>query len=63
MEIIMNIASFINYFYNRYIIKYNSINLFRENENQVFMNSGKSLIHNFKFNQSNARKASNKLSL
>ena len=62
MEIIMNIASFFNYFYQRYIIKYNTIILFRENDNKIFMNSGKSLIHTLKFNQSNAKKVSNKLS-
>ena len=66
VETIINIATLLNYYYHRYMVKFNSIILFREKEKKIFVSGGNNLKLNnlnLHFDNSNLKKSSNKLSL
>ncbi len=62
VETIIQIASLTNYYYHKYMIKYDSILLFREKEKKIISNT-KNLKTNLNYDNTNINKLSNKLSL
>ena len=64
VETIIQIASLINYYYHKYMIKYDSILLFREKEKKIISNTKNFKTNlNLNYDNSNLKKLSNKLSL
>ena len=59
-EAIITIGSLINYYYHRYIINFNSINLFKEKEKDFFYTTGKN-INKSELNCLNTKNISHKL--
>ena len=61
-EAISTLATWINYYYHRYIIKYDSLILFGEKERKILLSTGLNLNHKDLNNGLNIKSISNKMS-